>query len=70
MPSVAESLPRAILEAMAASVPVVAADAGGIPEILNYGKFGSMVAAKNEKALAEGVALVWQKCLKGKDGTC
>jgi glycosyltransferase involved in cell wall biosynthesis len=53
--SVAEGLPRAIVEAMAASVPVIGADAGGIPEILDNGKYGFLVASKNSNALAEAM---------------
>ena len=55
LPSVAEGLPRAIIEAMAASVPVIAADAGGISEILDNGKYGFMVVAKDETALAQAM---------------
>lgn len=53
--SVAEGLPRAIVEAMAASVPVIGADAGGIPEILDNGKYGFLVASKNSNALAKAM---------------
>jgi glycosyltransferase involved in cell wall biosynthesis len=43
-PSLHEALPTAILEAMAASVPVVATDVGGIGELVADGVTGALVA--------------------------
>jgi glycosyltransferase involved in cell wall biosynthesis len=42
-PSRADAFPTAILEAMAASVPVVAADVGGIGELVRDGVTGTLV---------------------------
>jgi glycosyltransferase involved in cell wall biosynthesis len=53
--SVAEGLPRALIEAMAAGVICIASDAGGIPEILDNGRFGFLVPPKNENALADAM---------------
>jgi glycosyltransferase involved in cell wall biosynthesis len=49
MPSRAEGLPRALLEAMARGCPCVASDIGGIPELLPP---ASLVPPGNPKALA------------------
>lgn len=51
-----DSLGRAALEAMAAGTPVVAAAAGGLPEIVEDGKTGILVASPEPAALAAGVA--------------
>jgi glycosyltransferase involved in cell wall biosynthesis len=47
-PSRREALPTTIIEAMAASVPVIATDVGGIPEILTDPKLGMLVPAPPE----------------------
>jgi glycosyltransferase involved in cell wall biosynthesis len=51
--SIAEGLPRSLLEAMAARVPCIGTKVGGIPEILADGEFGYLVPPKNAGALAE-----------------
>ena len=50
-PSEADAFPTALIEAMAASVPVVATAVGGIPEIVTDGETGVLVPAP--AALAE-----------------
>jgi glycosyltransferase involved in cell wall biosynthesis len=44
-PSFADAFPTALLEAMAASVPVVASSVGGIPEIVDDGVTGTLIPA-------------------------
>ena len=52
----AEILPLAAVEAMAAGVPVVAADAGALPEVVAA---AGLVAPGDAAALAERVAALW-----------
>lgn len=51
MPSVFEGLPMALIEAMAARLPIVATTAGGIPEIITNRKNGLLVPPANPSAL-------------------
>ncbi|MCL7960270.1 MAG: glycosyltransferase [marine benthic group bacterium] len=53
-PSLEDALPTALLYALAAGVPVVASDVGGIPEIVTPGT-GILVRPGSADALAEGV---------------
>jgi len=55
MPSIAEGLPNALLEAMAAARPVVVTSAGGMGEIIQDGVNGLVVPVGNEAALSEGL---------------
>ena len=47
--------PRVILEAYSAGVPVLAFDAGGIPELLEHGVTGLLVRQHTPEALAEAI---------------
>lgn len=51
-PSLSEGLPRAVLEAMAWGVPVVASAVGGLPEIVEDGVTGRLIAPDDTKMLA------------------
>jgi glycosyltransferase involved in cell wall biosynthesis len=56
-PSRADAFPTAILEAMAASVPVVASDVGGIGELVRDGVTGTLVAGPpSAPAFADALA--------------
>jgi glycosyltransferase involved in cell wall biosynthesis len=48
LPSSSESLSNAILESMAAGVPVVASDVGGNPELVQNGKTGFLFSAGDQ----------------------
>lgn len=55
MSSVQEGLGTAVLDAMALGKPVVATHSGGIPEIINDGETGRLVAPADPIALAGGI---------------
>ena len=54
-PSRNEGMGRALVEAMALGVPVVAAAVGGIPAVVGDGEGGRLVPAGDEAALAEAL---------------
>lgn len=58
IPSVFESFGIVILEAMQYGKPVVASEAGGIPEIIENGKNGLLVPPKEFKRLANAICLL------------
>ncbi|MCZ7585287.1 MAG: glycosyltransferase [Deltaproteobacteria bacterium] len=55
MPSVTEGLGTSILDAMSAGVPVVATDAGGIPEIVRAAETGLIAKAGDASSLARAL---------------
>jgi glycosyltransferase involved in cell wall biosynthesis len=55
LPSRSESFPNALLEAMAAGVPVVASAVGGVLELVEHGRTGTLVPAGNAGALADSL---------------
>jgi L-malate glycosyltransferase len=55
MSSVTEGLGTSLLDAMAASRPIVATTAGGIPEIVEDGVNGLLVPPRDHHALAEAI---------------
>lgn len=55
MSSVQEGLGTAVLDALAMGKPVVAANSGGIPEIVTDGLTGRLVSAADPTALARGI---------------
>lgn len=55
LPSLWESLSIGVLEAMAASLPVVASDVGGTREAVRHGKTGLLVAPADPEALARAL---------------
>jgi glycosyltransferase involved in cell wall biosynthesis len=55
LPSIAEGMPRVILEAMASEVPVVGTEVGGIPEIINGRDVGLLVPPRDAAALAKAM---------------
>ena len=58
LPSTSEGLPLSVIEAMAASKPVVATNVGGLAEIVIPDKTGYLVEAGNVHALAEKLLIL------------
>ncbi|MEW6200971.1 MAG: glycosyltransferase family 4 protein [bacterium] len=53
-----DSMPRTVIEAMAAGKPVVGSSIGGIPEMITHGKTGFIVEPGSHEALARAVATI------------
>ena len=58
LPSLEDNCPVVILEAMAAGIPVVASDVGGIPDLVNHGKTGFMAPCDQLEKQVEMVGRV------------
>jgi len=59
LPSYAEGLPFVLLEAMAARLPIIATNVGGVPELLDYGKVGLL----NEAGDVDGLKFKLQELI-------
>lgn len=58
LPSLSEGFSSAILVAMASSLPVIATQVGGIPELVIDGETGFLVPPNNVSQLAEALSQV------------
>ncbi len=55
LPTYADAVPWAVLEAMACATPVLATRVGGIPDLLDDGRAGSLVPCGDARALRESL---------------
>ena len=53
-----EGTPVSIIEGMAAGLPVVSTDVGGVTDILNHGELGYIVPPSDWQALAKSLLLI------------
>ena len=56
-----ETLPLAVLEAMAGGVPVVASAVGSVPEIIEDGRTGRLIAPADAVGLSEAICHIFDK---------
>src|SRR5262249_52319646 len=56
LPSLSEGSPNVLLEAMAASLPIVATAVGGVPEIVSHDESALLIAPRDTRSMAEGIA--------------
>lgn len=55
LPSFSETFGLVVIEAMAMGKPIVATNAGGVPEIIRHGETGMLVEPRDERALAQAI---------------
>ncbi len=60
LPTLTEGLPRAVWEAQVLERPVIATPVGGVPDLVEDGKTGLLVAPGEGQALAEAILRLWQ----------
>ena len=58
LPSWAEGLPNAMIEAMAAGLAVVVSAVGNVPTVLNHGQNGLLIPPKNVEALTKALSSI------------
>ena len=67
LPSHTEGLPNAVLEAMAAALPVVATKVGGVPELVVAGETGELVPPKDPDELAKAMDRILSDRTRARD---
>ncbi|MGA3198635.1 MAG: glycosyltransferase family 4 protein [Halobacteriota archaeon] len=58
LPSLSEGIPIVILEAMAAGLPIVATNVGGISSLVEEGKNGFLIDPQNAEQIASKISLI------------
>ena len=70
LPSYAEGMPMALLEAMSWELPVIATPVGGVPQVIEHGKNGLLVAPGDIDGTAAAIArLILEPALRQSLGT-
>ncbi len=54
-----ENCPFSVMESLAAGTPVVGANIGGIPELIDDGKTGNLFESGNPESLAQAIRTLW-----------
>jgi glycosyltransferase involved in cell wall biosynthesis len=65
LPSLTESLPNALLEYMAAALPTVASNVGGVPDVIEHGRTGLLVPAGDAVAMAHEIGVLMADPMMG-----
>lgn len=55
--SLSEGLPNTVLEAMAAGLPVISTDVGGVRELVDHDRTGLLVPSQDARAIADALAM-------------
>jgi glycosyltransferase involved in cell wall biosynthesis len=55
LPSIAEGMPRGLIEAMAVGLPVISTKVGGIPDFITHGENGLLVATGDVDGLVDNI---------------
>jgi len=66
-PAHIEGVPLAVCEGMAAGLPIVVSEVGGLPEVVDYGRTGILVKAGDETGFAEAVLNLIEHPEKGRE---
>jgi glycosyltransferase involved in cell wall biosynthesis len=66
-PSRHEGLGSVLIDVMAAGVPIIATDVGGIPDLVDHGRSGWVIPAGDSEALASGLSLLIKNRSLAKD---
>ena len=64
LPSLSEGLGRVVIEAMLLGTPVIGSRVGGIPDIIQHGETGLLVAPGDEAGLAAALSQIYQLDVK------
>jgi len=67
LPSIKEGLPYTIIEAVAAGVPIITTNVGGIPEMIDDNVSGILIQPKNSHQLAEKITYLINNPEKAQD---